>query len=712
MDKKKRRKKVISWVAIALVVALLAAMPLMAKAEIRSDGPVATVYSGAVEKGSISTVLRGGGNLTTKDAQDVKIPSGVKITEFLVKNGDVVAKGDPVARVDKVSVMTAIVEVKETMETLQEQIQDARDDKVSSSVKATAGGRIKQVFAQEGDSVQEVMLEHGALAVLSLDGLMAVEIRRSMDIATGDSVYVTISDGTEVTGRVESNLNGVIVITVEDEGYAVGEAVTVETEDGAKVGAGQLYIYNAWKATAFTGTVSRVSAKVEKEVNAGAALFTLKDTEFAAQLEYLANQHREYEDLMQQLFQMYESETICAPCGGQVSGVEKDSPFLLSGEEGEWEAIPLENAREKGWTVMLLSEVTPAPPAPGGEGGKQPGEETRPVEGTYMGFAGKVTHIGREEIIATMSQLGAEVTPTEEGGWDLSQVDLDPKNMIHSGMTFAVGQDAGYEVGDIIVVIYDESGEYTVAMAKKANPEPEGNDPTQPTVPGGSQMPGGTGGGMGSMGGLGGMDIGGLMGSMMGGMSGMSGMGGTAQEEEEALFDLEGDVLLTVTPQETVSLTITLDEQDIAKVFVGQSAQVKVEALRGQVFEAEVTKVSVSGSNSGGSSKFTAQLELPKAENMLDGMSATASLPLYTRMDVLTVPVKALDQQGARTVVYTALDSETGEPAAPVEVTTGLSDGENVEILTGLQLGDSFYYSYYDTLELDTNAEVSRFTFG
>lgn len=710
MDKKKRRKKVISWVAMALVVALLAAMPLMAKAEIQDNGPVATVYSGQVEKASISTVLRGGGNLTTKDAQDVTIPDGVKITEFLVKNGDVVAKGDPVARVDKVSVMTAILEVKETMETLQDKMEDARNEKVSSSVKATAGGRIKQVFAQEGDSVQEVMLQHGALAVLSLDSLMAVELSSGLPIATGDSVSVTFSDGTEAAGRVESNLNGVIVVTVEDEGYAIGEAVTVKTGDGTEVGAGQLYIHNAWKATAFTGTVSRVSAKTEKEVGDGATLFTLRDTDFAAQLEYLASQHREYEKLMQQLFQMYESETICAPCGGQVSGVEKDSPFLLAGGEADWEAIPLENAaQEKGWTVMLLSEVTPSEPAPGGEGGKEPGsEETKPEGGSYMGFAGKVTHIGREEIIATMSQLGGEVTQTEEGGWDLSQVNLDPQNMIHSGMTFAVAEGETYEVGDIIVVIYDEAGEYSVAIAQKANPEPEENDPTQPTLPGGIQIPGGMGGGMG---GFGGIDISGLLGGMMGGFPTMGGMGGAAQEEEEELFDLEGEVLLTVTPQETVSLTITLDEQDIAKVFVGQSAQVKVEALRGQVFEAEVTKVSISGSNSGGSSKFTAQLELPKAENMLDGMSATASLPLYTRMDVLSIPVKALNQQGARTVVYTAVDSETGDPTTPVEVTTGLSDGENVEILTGLQLGDTFYYSYYDTLELDTNAEVSRFTF-
>ena len=65
------------------------------------------------------------------------------------------------------------------------------------------------------------------------------------------------------------------------------------------------------------------------------------------------------------------------------------------------------------------------------------------------------------------------------------------------------------------------------------------------------------------------------------------------------------------------------------------------------------------------------------------------------------------------TCVYTALDSETGEPASPVMVTTGVSDGETVEILSGLNQGDTIYYSYYDTLELDHTAKTELdFSFG
>ncbi len=686
MDKttRKRCKKILTWVAMALVVALLAAMPLMAQAEVEADGPVASILSGTVEKGSISTLLQGGGNLKAKDAEDVTLPQGVKITEFLVKNGDSVAEGTPLAAVDPVSVMTAIVEVRETLQYLEEEMESARYDSVSSQVSATAGGRVKKLYAEAGDNVQDVMLEHGALAVLSLDSRMAVKLQGSFSLETGDSVRVVLSGGAEVTGRVEGTLDGTFTISLEDKGYPIGESVTVKTEEGQVLGIGALYVYNAWKATAFTGTISNVYAREEQEVYNGSTLFTLSDTAFAGELEHLANQHRAYEELLQELFELYESGILTAPCDGLVSGVDKDSPLILETRQSQWQADPV-SAPEAGWKILLLSNAQAT----------EPGEETTPVTGSYIGYPGRVTHIGSGEIILAMSDVGAEVTMTEEGGWDLSGILLDTSLMIHTGMTFAVVEDASYDIGDLVVVIYDESGNYSIAMAQKANPEPE--EP-QPTLPGGMDFE--TGGFD-----ISGMDLSGLMG-------GMGSMGGAVQEAEPALFDLEGEVLMTLTPQSIVSLTITIDEQDIHSVSLGQTADVKIEALPEQVFQAEVVEIAHSGTNSGGSSKFSVKLEMPWAENMLDGMSATAAIPLYTKLDVLTIPVKALAEQGTKTVVYTALDPETGEPASPVEVKLGMSDGIQAEILEGLKLGDVFYYSYYDVLELDTNAEVSRFSFG
>ena len=168
MDKarKKNMKRIIALVCVACVVALLAAMPLLAKQDPEEDGPKASILSGNVTTGSIHTELIGGGTLAEEDAVTIPVPSAVKLKEFLVSNGDAVTEGAAIATVDRVTVMTAISQVQETLEYLSEQIEKESDTDSEESVTALAGGTVKILYAEEGDSVQSVMLEHGALAVL------------------------------------------------------------------------------------------------------------------------------------------------------------------------------------------------------------------------------------------------------------------------------------------------------------------------------------------------------------------------------------------------------------------------------------------------------------------------------------------------------------------------------------------------------------------
>ena len=107
---------------------------------------------------------------------------------------------------------------------------------------------------------------------------MAVQIACSTDLSGGDSVCITLADGTEVTGKVESNLEGVLIVTVVDEGYAVGETVSISTTDGARIGSGALYIHSQWNVVAYSGRISRVRVSEGDVVKAGKTLFDLKDT--------------------------------------------------------------------------------------------------------------------------------------------------------------------------------------------------------------------------------------------------------------------------------------------------------------------------------------------------------------------------------------------------------------------------------------------------
>lgn len=82
---------------------------------------------------------------------------------------------------------------------------------------------------------------------------------------------------------------------------------------------------------------------------------------------------------------------------------------------------------------------------------------------------------------------------------------------------------------------------------------------------------------------------------------------------------------------------------------------------------------------------------------MLPGMTACAYIGLQTQEQVLCVPAAAVEESNGETIVYTHYDENSASLTKPVTVTTGVSDGEYVQILSGLEEGAEIYYAYYDT---------------
>ena len=813
MDKTKKKnvRRYILWGVLAVVVAGLAMLPALARQQDAQDGPVASVLEATVKEGSVQATVRGGGTLEAGDGEDIELPPEVKITEFLVKNGQEVKKGDPVAKIDKVSALTAVTEIRTSMATVEKQMETFSDEKSASTVTAPAGGRVKAIYANPGDSVSAVLVEHGALALLSLDGRMRVTLTVSSQLIPGDSIPVTLDSGKTVTGRVESNLNGELTVTIADNGYAVGDTVTLEG-----LGSGSLEIHNPWLATAFNGTVSQVNIRLEQTVSSGGSLFTLKDTDYTAQRELLAETHRDYEELLQKLLTWQDTGVITAPCDGLVSGIDTDSTHLLAAEDEELTASLL-NADDGDFRLVFLSQVTQTCtgddkcPLKGTDSGHQDGcpkackhataegvctasehfadcimacthaenSEDCPATGAhhtdcikacietnqegkcpatkyhYDGCIEKCTesavsgecpaHIHKKGCIE--SCISADTQGKCTAGHHkadciesciVSKSADDPcpatkhkdgcyfQNATYTGQVFkVVSVGSGVLVGYWDSTVYDvvktasgwarkdgqpfstnncvqadtisASGSYqagdtllSVTMTKDG----ESSSLGLVKISSGSQKPG--------------FDLSGLMG-MMGGFS-MGGYGSTGSSQTQ-LYSLDGDVLLTVTPLDTMTVTIAVDEKDIASVKTGMTAQLTMNALPDETFEGQVTRVAQTGSGNGGSSKFDVEITLSRESDMLPGMSTTAQLTLYEKMDVLTLPVAALRDEGGKTLVYTGKDKKTGEPANPVEVTTGLSDGENVEILSGIDSGTTVYYSYYDTVTESDAVETERSMF-
>ena len=76
---------------------------------------------------------------------------------------------------------------------------------------------------------------------------------------------------------------------------------------------------------------------------------------------------------------------------------------------------------------------------------------------------------------------------------------------------------------------------------------------------------------------------------------------------------------------------------------------------------------------------------------MLSGMSATAVITVKEATDAIMIPVAALNENGGRVYVYTTYEDNVA--GGEVEVETGLSDGVYVEIVSGLEDGQTIYYN-------------------
>ena len=88
---------------------------------------------------------------------------------------------------------------------------------------------------------------------------------------------------------------------------------------------------------------------------------------------------------------------------------------------------------------------------------------------------------------------------------------------------------------------------------------------------------------------------------------------------------------------------------------------------------------------------------------MLSGMNAYVSIGISSAQCSITVPVAAIIEYGTDTYVYTSYNEEEEALGSLTAVTTGLSDGTNVEILSGLNAGSTVWYEYNDTVNISSS---------
>ena len=341
--KRKKRKVILTVLILVLVVAIgLAVTVSVLRRNVRQKFAASDddVLSYSVKTGTISTVVSGSGILENVDTETIEVPTGVELIEILVENGETVEEGQLLATADMATVRSAMADLQAQIDDLDDQIADADGDTASTRVAAGVPGRVKVLYGQPGDKVTDVMVAHGALAVISLDGYMALDLETDA-LAEGDAVTVIRENGKEITGSVETVVDGIATILVTDDGPKNGEKVTAKTGD-AEIGSGTLSVHSPLMVTGYAGTIKSVHVKENAKVNKNTYVFTLKDTEYSANFDNLLRERAESEETLLELLNIQKFGGITAPAAGSLYSV-----------------ADLDAAEEEDTTITELATLSP-----------------------------------------------------------------------------------------------------------------------------------------------------------------------------------------------------------------------------------------------------------------------------------------------------------------------------------------------------------------
>ena len=132
-----------------------------------------------------------------------------------------------------------------------------------------------------------------------------------------------------------------------------------------------------------------------------------------------------------------------------------------------------------------------------------------------------------------------------------------------------------------------------------------------------------------------------------------------------------------------------VDEADIAHVYMGQTARIKVESFRDRLFNGKVTKIAPLGVEKDNVTTFEVRVSIDNPGGELKAnMTANAEIMLDEHKGVLTVPENAVSYDAQKNAFVQIPDKNQKEGTRKLAVKVGLSNGSVTEIVSGLKEGE------------------------
>jgi HlyD family secretion protein len=150
-----------------------------------------------------------------------------------------------------------------------------------------------------------------------------------------------------------------------------------------------------------------------------------------------------------------------------------------------------------------------------------------------------------------------------------------------------------------------------------------------------------------------------------------------------------GQVVAHLTNYKDLQTVVQIDELDIPKIKMDQTATLKVNAYPDQNFTGKVTEVAEEGTSANGVSTFDVTIHIDKPDKLKVGMSAEASILTASKENALFVPLDAVYTRNNQKYVITLSDGTGTTGTEQKIVKTGLANEDYVEITEGITEGET-----------------------
>jgi HlyD family secretion protein len=154
----------------------------------------------------------------------------------------------------------------------------------------------------------------------------------------------------------------------------------------------------------------------------------------------------------------------------------------------------------------------------------------------------------------------------------------------------------------------------------------------------------------------------------------------------------EGTVLLTIADMGDLVFKGTVDEIDVGKLALGLPVRIHVGALPNAEIKGRVTRIAPKAKEEEGSTLFDVEVSIDETGGayLRAGYSANADVVIQEKLDVLLLPERVVSFEGEKAYIELPPARQGVEPERR-EIQVGLSDGLNVEVLSGLAEGEEVW---------------------